>query len=404
MMKGLIEEVKFIDQVEDSVVSSLTNRFIMVSVFNILISIVLGLILSNRFTKPISSLSNLMEEISNGDFTKQIVLEDRTELGLLAGGFNKMANNFKNILVQVLSSIKKLSDSAQELATGAEETKYSAEQIAEAVNQIASGSNEQVNRTSIISDIVKKLFISNNVVSVNAEKTAGYTIELTEQAQVSSREVNEAVNKMDRISTTVDESSNIIISLNQLIEEIGQITNIIGQIVDQTSLLALNASIEAARAGEQGRGFAVVADEVRKLAEESGEAAKKISDIIKEIQSESKMAVDSMDENKKEVNEGKDLVNKINETLAAVINKAGEINDLSLQIIEEIRLQDIDMEKLTEFVNNISSIAQEAAASTQEVSASTEQQSSVMESISTSANELALMSEKLTGLFEQFKI
>ena len=182
---------------------------------------------------------------------------------------------------------------------------------------------------------------------------------------------------MDRISTTVDESSNIIISLNQLIEEIGQITNIIGQIVDQTSLLSLNASIEAARAGEQGRGFAVVADEVRKLAEESGEAAKKISNIIKKIQSESKRAVDSMDENKKEVNEGKDLVNKINETLATVINKAGEINDLSLQIIEEIRLQDIDMEKLMEFVN-ISSIAQ-AAASTQEVSASTEQQSSVME-------------------------
>ena len=200
-------------------------------------------------------------------------------------------------------------------------------------------------------------------------KTAGFTVELTEQAQVSSQEVNKAVNKMDIISTTVDESSNIIISLNQLIEEIGQITNIIGQIVDQTSLHPY-ASIEAARAGEQGRGFAVVADEVRKLAEESGEAAKKISNIIKKIQSESKRAVDSMDENKKEVNEGKDLVNKINETLATVINKAGEINDLSLQIIEEIRLQDIDMEKLMEFVNNIVH-RPEAAASTQEVSAST---------------------------------
>ena len=173
MMKGFIEELKLIYEAGDSIVSSFTNRFITVSVFSIIISIILGLILSSRFTKPIINLSNLIEEISDGDFTKQIKIEDRTEFGVIASGFNKITNHFKNILIQVLSSIKNLSDSAQKLAAGAEETKTSAEQIAEAVNQIASGSNEQVNKTNIISDIVKT-FVSNNVVSVNAENSRIY--------------------------------------------------------------------------------------------------------------------------------------------------------------------------------------------------------------------------------------
>jgi len=67
------------------------------------------------------------------------------------------------------------------------------------------------------------------------------------------------------------------------VRELIPLTNTIRDIARQTDLLAVNAAIEAARAGPEGAGFKIVAAEVRQLANQTAEAAQRISQGIQGI-------------------------------------------------------------------------------------------------------------------------
>lgn len=73
-------------------------------------------------------------------------------------------------------------------------------------------------------------------------------------------------------------------STNQMEDVIRVIT----KIARKSNLLSLNASIEAARVGEAGRAFSVVAAEMKKLAEDSAQEAKKIDQLLQELQTKTK--------------------------------------------------------------------------------------------------------------------
>lgn len=105
--------------------------------------------------------------------------------------------------------------------------------------------------------------------------------------------------------------------------------------------MALNAAIEAARAGEQGRGFSVVADEVRKLAEQSQEAAMKISSLIVGIQQTTEQAVQAMQAGTNEVKTGTEVVHVAGqtfteiETLVRSVSEGMEKVSASIQHVEQ---------------------------------------------------------------------
>ena len=74
-------------------------------------------------------------------------------------------------------------------------------------------------------------------------------------------------------------------SLAKRSDTIGEATSAIVRIAERTNLLSLNAAIEAARAGAAGRGFTVVAQEVKALANQAGEAATQINDLLNGVRS-----------------------------------------------------------------------------------------------------------------------
>lgn len=118
-------------------------------------------------------------------------------------------------------------------------------------------------------------------------------------------------------------------SLSQRAEEIGGFVQLIQEVANQTNLLALNAAIEAARAGEAGRGFAVVADEVRNLAQRTSGATEDISRLVQDIQDETRMAREIMDQG------AADAGNHASESQQAVANMH-ELLELSQRMEQAI--------------------------------------------------------------------
>jgi methyl-accepting chemotaxis protein len=149
---------------------------------------------------------------------------------------------------------------------------------------------------------------------------------------------------MSKIAQTVEISSQQIQSLMRRADEIGSIVNVIREIADQTNLLALNAAIEAARAGDQGRGFAVVADEVRQLAERTGAATTQITQMISSIQSETRNAVNSMNEGGSLVQNGVRLADRAAQSLETINAEMGE----TLKQIEEVAVAADAQRKLSD--------------------------------------------------------
>jgi methyl-accepting chemotaxis protein len=120
-------------------------------------------------------------------------------------------------------------------------------------------------------------------------------------------------------------------------EQISEIIGVITEIAEQTKLIALNAAIKVAHSGAHGahdKGFAVFADEVGKLAQRSSEAAKEITQLIKDstalvdegskLTGESRLALEKIDE-----------VGKVNMEAIEEISKKAEIMAGSAQEVQK---------------------------------------------------------------------
>jgi methyl-accepting chemotaxis protein len=275
--------------------------------------------------KAISDFQRSLHRVADGDFTAELDLSRKDELGDMA---RSLAGTLKN-LRSLVRSVIETSDS---VATAAN-------QMASELSSVIQQSSECQHHIDRVADSVQEMSQATEQISSGSASAASASEEARSRASAGDSSMGGSIEATLRIETAVNESSSIIQELSTAADRISQITNTIKEIADQTNLLALNAAIEAARAGEQGRGFAVVADEVRKLAERTTISTSDISSMIESIRSKTDLAVSSMTHVKNEMSEGKQYTLRTREAFDGIISAAEEVRKMARQIAEATQSQ-----------------------------------------------------------------
>lgn len=360
---------------------------------------------ARRIAKPIQVLEAAAQRIAGGDISlAALAITSDDEIGRLGRSFEQMAQNLRTLIQKILGATEQVAASSQELTASSEQSALAANQIADSITEVSAGANTQMEAAGAASAVVEKMSVNIRKLAADANQVAEQSGQAAGKANEGDAAVGKVAAQMNQIEEAVMTSAQVVTKLGERSLEIGQIVDTISGIAGQTNLLALNAAIEAARAGEQGRGFAVVAEEVRKLAEQSQEAAKKIADLIGEIQTDTDKAVAAMDDGTRKVKTGTEVVNAAGTAfreIAVLVGKvSGQIKDISASMQEFAA----GSSQIVDSVATIDELSKKSASESQSVSAAAEEQLASMEEIASSSQALSKLAQDLQAAVASFRV
>ena len=373
----------------------------------IIASTILCIFIGRIIAGGIREAEKVVALLADGDLTTSPaarVMRKNDEIGAMARALEQLRVTLSEIVSDIQLSSNELSVTGENLDNMAAQTNNTANEIGSAVEGISKGAMsqaEEIETASLqigkmgeeITDIVNR--VDNlDATATDMEKAGDMSGKIAEELQDSN---NKTVEAIERIGKQV-------YATNEYVEKIRMAVDAITEIASQTNLLSLNASIEAARAGEQGKGFAVVASEIQKLAEQSGESAKVIEDIVNKLRSESELSVAAMQEMRVIIKEQEEKLGETTKQVSRVNAGIVESKEATIVIKGKTDECNTSRDKVMDVMESLSAISEENAASAEETTASMQELNATINLLAEEAMKVRDMSIKLEDKIKVFKL
>jgi methyl-accepting chemotaxis protein len=263
----------------------------------------------------------------------------------LAKWINNMNDSLEVVMLKVKHASEDVRANQRELGQSTDATLTATERMGEEIHSMIRSIRSQLKDIDIAKDVAYEMKAT----------LAELEAKASEQIAVAQGEVERIGGKMSQISGKVAETNQTILTFMDTARQLGEVLEVIGQISSQTNLLALNASIEAARVGEHGKGFSVVASEIRKLADMTHSSTGQIQETVELIYRNAQLAVASMEEGSRVVEEGNLLVAAATELLysanAGDSQKSQAVDEV-VELMEKIAAISIENRRISSQVEN----------------------------------------------------
>ena len=339
-------------------IDKVQKRIIYYSIFIILGSIIILLIVISITIKPLNKIKSAINEIATGnaDLTKRLDIKTKDEVGEVVQGFNQFESKLHNIISDIKNSKDTLQEVGNDMTNNAKET---ADAISEVYDNITTMKEIMDGQETIVHNTVSAI----TEISSNINSLEGMIDTQVEGVNNASATVNELLGNITTVNSLVEKMAATFRTLlnttdggvekqllvSQKLKEIEsksytlQNANaVIARIANKTKLLAMNAAIEAAHAGDAGKGFSVVAEEIKKLSETSARESNNITEQLSQNMEAIIDVVQSSSETAESFKIVSDLITNTNEVVTEIHKVMEEQTAKSTNINDALNVMNIN--------------------------------------------------------------